>query len=106
MNFVERIEALLKDNKIAKKTMLKDLSLGINTFTNWKNRGTVPSGDVLDKIADYLDVSVDYLLGNEKSPAEAELSDDEKQLISILRQLDDSAYEKLLDYAKYLLQNQ
>ena len=70
MTFVDRIEKLLIDTGISKKTMLNDLSLGINTFSNWKNRGTIPSGETLQKIADYFNVSVDYLLGKGSTPSE------------------------------------
>ncbi len=37
------------------------------TCTKWKN-GTIPNGDTLLKLADYLDVSVDYLLGRTNNP--------------------------------------
>ena len=70
MTFIDRIEKLLIDTGISKKTMLNDLSLGINTFSNWKNRGTIPSGETLQKIADYFGVTVDYLLGKEPTPSE------------------------------------
>ena len=37
----------------------------------WKNNGSSPRHDLLVRIADYFDVSTDYLLGKEKStPAE------------------------------------
>ena len=53
-------------------------AIGVNrsTATKWK-KGAIPSGDTLQKLADYFGVSVDYLLNEEtkKSPAEAE--DDE-----------------------------
>ena len=50
-----------------------DLDLSKATATKWKN-GSVPTGETLQKLADYFGVSVDYLLNEEtkKSPAEAE----------------------------------
>lgn len=42
----------------------KELNLSNATSTHWKN-GTMPKGDVLIKIADYFDCSVDYLLGRQ-----------------------------------------
>ena len=71
MNFISRIEELLKSRRIQKNKMLSDLNLSVNSFTNWKNRGTVPSGDTLQKIADYFGVTVDYLLGKEAPPPAA-----------------------------------
>lgn len=46
--------------------MLEDVGLGFNTMSNMKN--SMPKADNLAKIADYLDVSVDYLLGRTNSP--------------------------------------
>lgn len=37
------------------------------TPTKWKKTGATPVGDTLDKIAVYFGVSVDYLLGKEKT---------------------------------------
>lgn len=36
------------------------------TVTKWKN-GTIPNGETLIKLAEYLDCSVDYLLGRSES---------------------------------------
>lgn len=82
MPFVERILELIEKNNITKNKMLTDLKLGKNSFVNWQERGTVPSGDVLLKIATYLNVSVDYLLGS-SSPVPTAQIVDTSQMISI-----------------------
>lgn len=87
MTFIDRIEKLLIDTGTSKKTMLNDLSLSINTFSNWKNRGTIPSGETLEMIADYFDVSVDYLLGKTPSPEREDIPEDEKRLRELLSQM-------------------
>ena len=43
-------------------TVAKAIGLSTATATKWKN-GAIPNGEALTKIADYLDCSVDYLLG-------------------------------------------
>ncbi|PWM55142.1 MAG: transcriptional regulator [Oscillospiraceae bacterium] len=71
--FIERIEVLLAEKGVQKKTFLAELGLSKNSFVNWRDRGTVPSGATLQKIADYFGVSVDYLLGKtdqKEKPAE------------------------------------
>lgn len=84
--FIHKIEKLLKEKNIQKKDFLIALNLNKNSFSVWKNRGTVPSGTVLQKIADFLGVSVDYLLGktdtNEKPSASGELPD--KNVVTII----------------------
>ena len=60
--------------------MLTDLHLGKNSFINWESRGTVPSGEVVTKIADYFDVTVDYLLTDDaqKTPTVSQELSDQK----------------------------
>lgn len=42
-----------------------ELNISRGTVSAWKNRGTTPQRDILQKIADYFDVTVDYLLNGE-----------------------------------------
>ncbi len=57
----DRIMSLCKRKKIHKKDMLAACSLNINTINNIGKMGMASFS--LAKIADYLDCSVDYLLG-------------------------------------------
>lgn len=62
-------------NKMNKAPSRVAIEIGLNksTVSVWK-KGAIPSGETLQKLADYFGVSVDYLLNEEtkKSPAEAE----------------------------------
>ncbi|MCK9477958.1 MAG: helix-turn-helix domain-containing protein [Firmicutes bacterium] len=69
MIFLKKLDNLISEKKITRNKMLKDLSLGTNSFVNWQERNTIPSGETLSKIADYFNVSVDYLLGKTNNPA-------------------------------------
>ena len=66
--FLENVLLLLSQKEISKNKMLTDLKLGKNSFVNWENRGTIPSGETLYKIAEYFNVSIDYLLGRTDDP--------------------------------------
>lgn len=63
----QRIKTLAKANKIQLKEMLNTLNLGSNTFSHM-NHGKAIAFDSLARIADYLDCSVDYLLGRTDKP--------------------------------------
>ena len=84
----------------------KAIGLSNATATGWKN-GTQPKADVLLMIANYLDVSIDYLLGNEKTPLEPlALKASKSEWIYILERMSDENLIKLRDYAKLLLMSQ
>ena len=71
----------------------KAIGLSNATATGWKN-GTLPKADVLVKIAEHLDVSVDYLLGVQKKS----VPDDEirNALIEKVIHMSDAQAERLL----------
>lgn len=99
MSFISQIETLLKENGISKKKMLADLGLSINSFTNWSKRGTIPSAKVLDEIANYFGVSVDYLL--EKSSDTN--SPEDARLISLIKTLTAEEKTALENFINYLI---
>lgn len=66
--FLDRVLNLIEINKITKNKLLIDLKLSKNSFVDWSNRGTIPNGETLIKIADYFNVSTDYLLGRTDIP--------------------------------------
>ena len=81
MCFLDRLLKLINETKITKNKLLTDLSLSKNSFVDWSNRGTVPNGDVLSKIADYLNISVDYLLGRTDYPYTIQADENGKPVI-------------------------
>lgn len=61
-----KIKAYADQKKIPYGKMLSDLEMGPNTLQNFKT--SMPKSNTLAKIADYLDCSVDYLLGRTDNP--------------------------------------
>lgn len=60
--FYERLK-LLCDNKGIKLTnLIQELGMSSGNMNKWK-KGVVPKGSTLSKLADYFNVSVDYLIG-------------------------------------------
>ena len=81
--FLENVLHLLSEKGISKNKMLTELKLGKNSFVNWESRGTIPSGTTLHKIAEYFNVSTDYLLGTE-TPEEP-LDETDQQILMLAR---------------------
>ena len=65
-DIAERIKQMAKTKNVSVKKLLIDIGMGFNTMSNMKT--SMPKADNLAKIADYLDCSVDYLLGRTDKP--------------------------------------
>ncbi len=62
------IKFLLKSKNITAGQMLSDCHLNKNALNTMQSGGYLPRVEALAKIADYLDCSVDYLLGRTDVP--------------------------------------
>ena len=65
---VNRIKLSARSKNIAIKDMLLSCELNKNTLSSMQSRGSWIQANSLAKIADYLNVSVDYLLGRTDKP--------------------------------------
>ena len=61
-DFVKRIDEILLRRNLKRAALCNDLELSSTSITDWARRGTVPAGDICLKIADYLGVSVEWLI--------------------------------------------
>ena len=64
----EKIKSLAKKQGISLNTLEERVGLGKNYIYSLKNKKT-PSAEHIAKIADYFNVSTDYLLGRTDNPA-------------------------------------
>ncbi len=90
MEFVERIDNLLKEKNLKRAALCDAVGIDVTSISAWKKRGTIPAGDVCVKIARYLDVDVEYLItGNHKDNVEEKESAEDKTplFISTLKTL-------------------
>lgn len=114
MNFVDRILNLLSQQGITKNKMLTDLHLSKNSIIDWQKRGTIPNGETLSKIANYFNVSVDYLLGNAQKEKPVAKSDEPDitfddftyAFLDESKELTEENKAKLLEMAKFFKQQQ
>lgn len=105
-----KIKTIAKSKKIAIGKMLTECGLSINTLSSMQSGGYSPRLDTITKIADYLDISVDYLLGRtdealpgtKKQAAETgSLSNEDitEQVISLFRQMNARERREFLSLA-------
>lgn len=74
MTVFERIKKLAKERGYSLTKLNDQAGLGTNSIYHWKTK--TPGTDNLQKVADVLHVSVDYLLGNTEERNESKKSVD------------------------------
>lgn len=94
-DIIERIVLLLKENKITAKSLCIKLNISTNSISEWKSGKIKPSAEILINIAQYFNVSLDWLLLGYTTSKELKLDEDEIELIEYFRNL---AYKE-----KYIL---
>ena len=113
--FFERLLQLCSDRNLKITPVLKSLNIATGAIHRWRN-GTIPTGDSLILLADYFDVSIDYLLGktNDPSPNRHAASEDdefwemrqamlERPEMRVLFDLSKNANKKTLEVASDLI---
>ena len=63
--FANRLQGLLKENRITMYRLAKDFNCSKATITNWCYNLTEPKAPEIVKLAIYFNVTADYLLGLE-----------------------------------------
>lgn len=82
--FAERLERLLKQNKITQTALADRVGIRRPTISDWKKNGSYPTADIAVKIAAALNTSVEFLVtGNDKNPLAEENKELKERLASI-----------------------
>lgn len=131
MTISSRIFALLKEQSKTQTALATYIGIRVATVSAWKAQNTDPSANLLEKIAEFFGVSVDYLVtGKEYAPAPSqtvnqgifgdrnhnntvtingnvplEVSEIEGELLKVCASLDIRRKNALLTYA-YKLENE
>lgn len=79
MIFDERLTELRKGLGVTQRNFALELDIEPSKYNKWENGKTVPDFDTVIKLANYFEVSVDYLVGN----SDAKKSEDEKVIADL-----------------------
>lgn len=63
--FRRRIKELRTQHKLTMDALAKKLDVKKSRISMWENNGVVPREDILIRLSQLYDVSIDYLLGND-----------------------------------------
>lgn len=88
MKYGEKLKLLRNKRGLSQKELTDRLNLNRSTYARYETSTTQPDYDTLKKLADFFDVSTDYLLGHDK-PVD-EMSEDEinEEIKEIMKEVD------------------
>ena len=81
MMFATRLKKLRFEKDITQAEFAKVIGVSQQTVASWEVGRTEPANEALKNIADYFNVSTDYLLGREDTSKNISLSDEQKNLL-------------------------
>ena len=102
---INNIDNIIKSKGLSKSQMCKDLDINKNTINMMTDNKGIASF-TLARIADYLNVSVDFLLGRERPALAASapsLDSNAARMLSMFAQLSEEKQEFLLKQAEMYL---
>lgn len=95
MNFLEKLDLLMKDSNLNKSTLSQASGIPYTTIDGWYKRGYAGAKlPTIQKLADFFGTTLDYLIRDEITDrfyglnADFEVSQDEKEMIQKYRILD------------------
>lgn len=102
METIERIFELINKKGMTINSFAVDCKINAMLFTHWKKGRQKPGLEVLIKIADYFNVSLDYLVGRETPTVKKEINNPNKAINSTLlnriESLDELQQAKVMAY--------
>lgn len=69
MSFSDRLVLLRKSRNLTQKQLAAEIQLSELAIQHYESRRRKPAFDMLIALADYFDVSLDYLVGRSDDPA-------------------------------------
>lgn len=126
--FAQRLRQLRKMSGMTQRELSEHLQLERSTYAYYETGVTTPSFDTLQRLAREFQVPIDYLLGGDFSPTQAEVrqaedkltplpmfdgavlmgdcnGEEERSFLSLFRRMDADGKQKLLGYCMELLQD-
>lgn len=77
MSFGDRLKSLRREKELTQAELAKIFSLGESTISFYESNKRTPDYELLNKLADYFNVSIDYLLGRTDNKQLYELKDEQ-----------------------------
>jgi transcriptional regulator with XRE-family HTH domain len=84
--FKDRLKTIRLNAGVTQQEIAKELDTSYQTYQQWERGVRLPSFETTQKLADYFNVSADYLLGN--------IDDHKEQIIKLIKAQDISEQDE------------
>ena len=104
MAHIENLKKLRRSKNLTQKELAEVIGVDRTTYVKYESGDSEPSFEKLIKLADFFEVSLDYLFGRE--PGKKELQKDEETILLKYRQMDEPDRAKLQERSDAILENE
>lgn len=102
MSFGDILRELLNDREITQKQLATNLNIAASTLGNYIQDSREPDFETLKQLADFFDVSIDYLLEHRSKKASTHSED---ELLNIFRAMTTEQQAIYLDQGKIVIKH-
>ncbi len=90
MSFGEILKKLRQEKNLTQEELAVKINSSRSNIANYENNNNMPSVEILDRLSEIFDVSVDYLLGKSET---IKLSDEDINFIQGIKKLSETEKE-------------
>lgn len=103
MSLGQRISSLRQELKLTQKELAEKFNISSSSIGMFEQNRRSPDSELLNKFADFFDVSVDYLLGRSDSKHSSKLETETKAYHNLdVDGLPDEAIKQVEDYIEFV----
>ena len=108
--FAERLKILRLENKLTQKQLSNKLGTSQPSYAQWESGKRKPTGETIQKIADFFNVSTDYLLGNTDIKNQKKFDEDLEKSLDTFKSFDgkpmyDEDREKIREFLRQRMED-
>ena len=108
--FQERLKSMRLEAKHTQKELAEKLKIGQNTYSYWEKGIRKPVGENLNKLANFFNVSTDYLLGNSNIKDQKQFDEDLEKSLDTFKSFDgkpmyDEDREKIREFLRQRMED-
>ena len=103
--FAERLKSLRKEQNLTQQKIAEKLNISRGSYAQWEAQRTQPSSKSVETLANFFDVSTDYLLGNTDIKNQNQFDEDLEKSLDTFKSFDgkpmyDEDREKIREFLR------